>query len=41
LFGIGLDKMNNNAYRVIWNEELGSYVAVPEFASARGKKGGQ
>ena len=30
--------MNNKAYRVIWNEELNSYVAVPEFTRARGKR---
>ncbi|MBD9530411.1 hemagglutinin repeat-containing protein [Comamonas sp. CMM01] len=30
--------MNNKAYRVIWSEELCTYVAVPEFARACGKR---
>jgi filamentous hemagglutinin family protein len=30
----------NRAYRLVWNEERNSWVAAPEIASARGKRGG-
>jgi len=29
----------NRAYRSIWNQALGTWVAVSELASARGKPG--
>ncbi|KFB98312.1 hypothetical protein GTGU_04563 [Trabulsiella guamensis ATCC 49490] len=29
----------NKTYRVIWNESSQAWVAVPEFAKARGKRG--
>ncbi len=30
----------NRAYRLIWNEQLGSWQVAPEFAAAKGKRSG-